>query len=109
MRISIVTPSYNHAPFIERTIESILQQKGDFELEYRVVDGGSDDGPLDILERYGDKAFYLRRRQARRLRLNFHQRRRELRKDIERRIAHNAETTDQEEHRKRYYDYPKPQ
>lgn len=55
MRISIVTPSYNQAEYIERTIESILSQKGDFELEYRVVDGGSNDGTVKILERYGDR------------------------------------------------------
>ena len=55
LRISIVTPSYNQAHFIERTLRSVLAQEGNFELDYRVLDGGSQDGTLDILRRYGDR------------------------------------------------------
>jgi glycosyltransferase involved in cell wall biosynthesis len=54
VRVSIVTPSYNHAKFIQRTIDSVLGQQGDFTLEYRVIDGGSSDGTREVLQRYDD-------------------------------------------------------
>ena len=54
LKISVITPSYNHAEFIGRTIESVQSQRGDFELEHIVVDGGSDDGTIEILKHYGD-------------------------------------------------------
>lgn len=49
--ISIVTPCYNAASFIEATIDSVLSQKGaDYEL--LILDGGSTDGTVEIIKRY---------------------------------------------------------
>src|SRR5690348_14711407 len=55
LRISLVTPSYNHGRFIRRTIDSVLSQQGDFELDYCVLDGGSTDETLDVLASYGPR------------------------------------------------------
>lgn len=54
MKISIVVPSFNHAGFLEQTLGSILGQQGAFELETTVVDGGSTDGSVQILESIED-------------------------------------------------------
>jgi glycosyltransferase involved in cell wall biosynthesis len=59
LRISIVTPSFNQARFIDRTIRSVLEQTGDFELEHLVIDGGSTDGTLEVLRRYGDRLTWV--------------------------------------------------
>lgn len=54
MKFSIVTPSYQHAEYIEQTIRSVVEQ--DYpHVEYRVIDGGSTDETLQILRRYEDK------------------------------------------------------
>ena len=53
--VSIVTPSLDQAAFVERTVESVLSQRGDFDLQYLVQDGGSTDGTLAVLERYRDR------------------------------------------------------
>ena len=52
MKISIITAVFNGEKFIRKTVESILSQKGDFELEYIVFDGQSTDHTLEILKEY---------------------------------------------------------
>jgi glycosyltransferase involved in cell wall biosynthesis len=59
LRISLVTPSFNQGEYIERTIQSVLSQRGDFELSYNVIDGGSSDATLSILERYRDRLSFV--------------------------------------------------
>ncbi len=54
MKFSIITPSLNQSEYIERTIQSVLSQKY-VEVEYFIIDGGSNDLTMNIIHKYTSK------------------------------------------------------
>ena len=53
--ISIVTPSYNQGEYLENTIRSVISQKGEFYIDYVIMDGGSTDNSVDIIRKYDEQ------------------------------------------------------
>lgn len=51
-KFSVVTPTFNSEVFLAETIESVISQKGDFSIEYILMDGGSTDQTLEIINSY---------------------------------------------------------
>ena len=55
--ISIITVVYNGAKYLEQTIQSVINQNNP-QIEYLIIDGGSNDGTLEIVHKYQDQIDY---------------------------------------------------
>jgi glycosyltransferase involved in cell wall biosynthesis len=59
MKISIIIPSFNQGLFLENTLRSVFSQQGGVAYEVLVLDGGSTDETLHILQRYAERLDYF--------------------------------------------------
>jgi glycosyltransferase involved in cell wall biosynthesis len=57
LKITIITPSFNQGDFIEETICSVINQNYS-NLEYIIIDGGSEDNTKDVVKKYSDRIAY---------------------------------------------------
>ncbi|MFC1843340.1 glycosyltransferase [Thermodesulfobacteriota bacterium] len=53
--ISIVTPSLNQGDYIEETIQSVINQAGEFFIDYIIADGGSRDRTVEVIKKWEDQ------------------------------------------------------
>lgn len=56
--VSVIIPTYNHARSLPRTLDALLKQR-DFILEIILIDDGSTDNTLDVIEPYRDSIRYI--------------------------------------------------
>ena len=59
MTVSVVTVTFNAAATVEDAVRSVVEQKGDFTLNYHVVDGGSTDETVNKVKAFGDRVACL--------------------------------------------------
>ncbi|WP_316846608.1 glycosyltransferase family 2 protein [Pedobacter psychrodurus] len=57
MKVSIITINYNNINGLEKTIESVINQTHN-DIEYLIIDGGSNDGSVEIIKQYAEKINY---------------------------------------------------
>ncbi len=56
MKISVITPTFESAGFLEACVRSVISQRAEgVDLEYIVMDGGSKDGSVELLRQFGDE------------------------------------------------------